>query len=804
MAFSETFLFELSVNLSRNGCSLSSSSYLRSAYSELTSTLKYGAAGPRLRSITTLRQAVILYLSLVIKGLPLGVSTCAKCVLPDGSLLTICFDGLQLGYKVKYKRPFQRTSVSTSAIPRASTYAHIFKDSGLAKALGSVFNSSAKEPVGSAKTITNISSMRGHVMGVGALLDEPPPPVTESVDVEEKKQSTAKRGWCPVQDGGAARAFFIFFQRFFRCDILARALCVQIAAANGDMRRRVPARHMTRVSNILSANVIEPAVVIAAGETQKELLRRTPDVPLTTQEHHDTSAGAGKVSREGAALAATAGAKDIPGAAKEGPSSLDGRSDSEALFASEQSGDESSSCERLSEEEESPGTAPYWDSFAPLVRFAELLSEPALADTGGEKGVKLNDEMMFRLQADIPTTAAATLKIADFVRALTVDPFVVWAPGGQRAAVDAIVEELHRPNSSVQSLSSVLRRPDVSNLRLLRSAVACLGPALIADPSLRRVFSDVLSAVKDTAVAYDTFVLSSQEPVADDPAGGIAREDGEAPRTRAVFSKEGMASAHPMERFTPMQFEDTWLKQPASVQSYREAYHIPEDHIEDVLQTGVWAPSFPVLRPMNFFDGGAAAATDEPDCSHRMGEEKKYTGGTFGVFCTCQHPKCLAVVVLDGSEGQRMPIEFIVQRCAKMPKHIIYDFGCATLKMALCRLPWVGRVVSFLVDRFHWRKNHVFCSKAMNPDSYDCMDRVNTSSSEERNALSRRQEHHLRLMNQDNFITFTTYQQALANVIAMHRDTQGQNGASKWPRWYKEKYVDGVGHTERNSAWRFT
>lgn len=102
--------------------------------------------------------------------------------------------------------------------------------------------------------------------------------------------------------------------------------------------------------------------------------------------------------------------------------------------------------------------------------------------------------------------------------------------------------------------------------------------------------------------------------------------------------------------------------------------------------------------------------------------------------------------------------------------------------------------MTFLVDRFHWRRNHVSCSKAMNPDSYGCIDGVNTSSSEERNALSRRQEHHLRLMNQDNFIVFTTYQQALSNAIAMYCDTETKLSPSKWPRWYKDKFVDGVGN----------
>jgi len=99
----------------------------------------------------------------------------------------------------------------------------------------------------------------------------------------------------------------------------------------------------------------------------------------------------------------------------------------------------------------------------------------------------------------------------------------------------------------------------------------------------------------------------------------------------------------------------------------------------------------------------------------------------------------------------------------------VYDFFCATLQTTLCRLPLVARVVLFFVDRLHWRKNHVSCTKAMNLDSYCSMKSINTSSSEKRNSISCRQEHHLWLMNQGNIIIFTTYQQASSDVIALNK-----------------------------------
>ena len=810
-AYSKAFLFELAVNLSRNGCSLRSSSYLRSGYSELTASLKYAPRSSRLRSVATLRKALTLYLSLVIKGLPLDVSTCARCVSSSGVIDIVCFDGLQLGYKLKYKRRFQRHTIRTSAIPRASVHAHMVTDSAVAKALGSVFNTTSKAVAGSSKTVTTVTSMRGYVMAVSALLG--------SVSVNGREESfagpeqhgtsasTAGRGWCPTVDGGVRPALTTFLRRFFRCELVARSLCTQVLAASFDLFRRVPEPLMTRIQDVVRARPaeVEPAPNTTVAEAEAAQ-RGGPSVGSASSRAALGGSGGGDLDsmvvdaraehgnpgqlRHGLPPPLPAGSIDVGVRGAESDESEVEDSDEELTSADDRvsfDGDSLAAPRRK-----------YWDTFAPLARFAELFTEPALADTGGVKGTMLEADMLFRLQPSIPTTAAATLKVVDFVRAVTVDPFVVWAPDGDWGAIDALVDVLSSDNFTSTKLAAVLDRSDVCELRLLRAAVACLGPGLERDAGLRPVLADLLTALKDTAAAYDSFVAVNQvsQPGGDD---GMAPGDGDQPPIDD-FTKAQMASAHPLECFTPAQYTATWMEPPASVASFKAAYGITDESPEDFLSSGVWAPNFPVLRPIPLFYGTAQAATDEPDCNHLMGKENKYTGGTFGAFCTCTHPKCIGVVVLDGSEGQRMPIEFITQRCATLPSQVVYDFSCATLKTALCRLPLVARAVSFLVDRFHWRKNHVSCTKAMNPDSYSSMESINTSSSEERNALSRRQEHHLRLMNQDNFIIFTTYQQALSNVIAMYKDVETELTPSKWPRWYRQKYVDGVGNTERGSA----
>jgi len=810
-AYSEAFLFEVAVNLSRNGCSLRSSSYLRSGYSELTASLKYAPRSSCLRGVATMRKALTMYLELFIKGLPLAVSTCSRCVSPGGVIDVVCFDGLQLGYKLKYKKSFTRHTLRTSAIPRASVHAHLITDSSVAKALGSVCNTAIKMPAGSSKTVTTVTSLRGYVMAVSALLGD------VSVDGQRKTfagaqqhgttASTVGRGWCPTVDGGVRPALSLFLRRFFRCELVARSLCTQILAASLDLYRRVPTPFMDMIKDVVRARPaeVEPApntaaVEAAATNSQSSVETGSPSVAPPSAAAAASAAGSGGSE----AVRAVAGADLRPAAEPPARTREDAGGRTAIALSVESEIEETdeeltSADDRVSIDGESPAAPDrYWDSFAPLVRFAELFTEPALADTGGEKGTMLEADMLFRLHSSIPTTSAATLKVVDFVRAVAVDPCFVWAPDGDWGAIDALVEVLGIDDFTSADLATVLDRPDVSELRLLRSAVACLGPGLVRDAGLRPVLADLLTAIKDTAGAYNSFVNNNQES---QPGGedGMAPSAGNQPPVDA-FTKEEMASAHPLECFTPAQYTATWIEAPASVASFNTAYGITSEAPEDFLVSGVWAPNFPVLRPIPLFYGTSQAATDEPECNHLMGNENKYTGGTFGAFCTCRHPKCIGVVVLDGSEGQRMPVELITQRCATLPSQVIYDFSCATLKTALCRLPFVARAVSFLVDRFHWRKNHVSCTKAMNPDSYCSMESINTSSSEERNALSRRQEHHVRLMNQDNFVILTRYQQALSNVIAMYKDVETELSPRKWPRWYRERFVDGVGNTERGEV----
>ena len=245
MIFSEAFLIETSVSLSRNGCSLRSSTQLLEEFYELSAPHIYPQLTDKLASVPTLRKAVILYLSLVIKGVPLAVTQCVKCRRPDGSYAFVCFDGLQLGYRVKYKMPFKQTSVKVGAIARASVYARVIQYEWISKALGRVFVTDPVPLTAAQKRITTVAGMRGHVMALIVLVDRINAVGAKVTFVDEVANPARKDdglGWDPIADGGVRPELVLFLRRFFRLGRAARSLALTIQEAAADLLRRVPQR----------------------------------------------------------------------------------------------------------------------------------------------------------------------------------------------------------------------------------------------------------------------------------------------------------------------------------------------------------------------------------------------------------------------------------------------------------------------------------------------------------------------------------------------------------------------------------
>ncbi|KAK1861820.1 hypothetical protein I4F81_004400 [Pyropia yezoensis] len=689
-AYSEAFLFEVAVNLARNGSSLHSASYLREAFQELHTGSKYPEGSSRVRSVTTLTKALLFYLALVLKDLPYDAVSCATCRRPDGSYATVSFDGLQLGYRVKYKLGFTRTDVKVRPVPRASLVPCLITDVALLMALGRVLSAKRDaKTTASSKAITTITAIRGHVMAVALLLGN------ISIDGEEKSFAGDKPhldgvgntlGWDPMVDGGAFPALVAFLRGIFDLRTASRSIALTPESAPDDLRRRVPAALMRRVHAVVAEIDPPPTVphpVIGASD----------DVAGQAAQDDDLQVADSKRGRKRARVG--------PGPSFSSSSSLGGLSSGmDAMPSEDDDGFYMPRSAKMPKE-------PVWEREAPLLRYGEALGEPALATTGGGLRAVRLQSLSLALLPHIPSTAASALEIMEFVRAIVVDPAVVWSPKGSWEAVDQLLVVLQSGDFSVASLRAVLRSPAVTEQRLLRGAVGFLGPGLDADPRLRHLLRDVLLGLKERVTLYNEWVKDGEVASALDDAA-----------TEELRCE--MAAAHPLHTFSHQHYTDAWLLPPATKAAYRSVYGEHTDQSDDYLKTGMWAPGLPVLRPMPGFSDADTANTDLPSWSHDMGKENSHTGGTVGAFCTCAHPKCIGVMTLTGSESQVMPLESVAQRFVTMPDVVVYDFACATLKSALVRLPYMAQRSSLKCDRFHWPENHVDCSCAMNPDSRRC------------------------------------------------------------------------------------
>lgn len=243
-AYTQVFLFESTINLCGNASSLSATWELRSAFHQLMKAYTYPQSLDNLRSLPLFRTASLLYIYLVIEGLPLAVSTCARCTRPDGSLQFICFDGLQLGFKLRYKMPMKRVALKLRPIKRASVMALLITDSAVARALGSVMTSATTQHDAiRAASLQTLSAVRGHVIALAVLAG----------DVEVSGQAVnfageypsiegrgGERGFDPKQDGGVHPALIDFFRELFRCGRAARKVALTILSSSREWRNRVP------------------------------------------------------------------------------------------------------------------------------------------------------------------------------------------------------------------------------------------------------------------------------------------------------------------------------------------------------------------------------------------------------------------------------------------------------------------------------------------------------------------------------------------------------------------------------------
>lgn len=343
-AYSEVFLFVAAVNLCRNASSFTSSYDLRSSFHQASKENTFPSSIENLRSLPLFRSSVLLYIYLVIQGLPGEVSTCGLCALPDGGMRFICSDGLHLGFKTWYRTGFERISIKLVLIQRAFIMAQIITDASVARALGSVVSVATTEHENARqKVVQTLSAVRGHLIAL-AVLDGDIQTPGEANNLAGATPYTSglsrSLGWDLVVDGGVHPAVIDFTGELFLCGRAAQKVALNVAGASDNLRRKIPSNLMDRMN-----------ALIARG---------------TGDERGDSDGGGG---------------------------------------------DEQPSLHNAS-------------------AASRAVGDPSLLDGGGTAGQARRDGALMRIIPAIPSTAATAAHLVEFLRAVGVDPVVVWALEG--------------------------------------------------------------------------------------------------------------------------------------------------------------------------------------------------------------------------------------------------------------------------------------------------------------------------------------------------------------------------------------
>lgn len=688
--YTEVFLFNVTYGLVANGSSLTGSAQLRRHLVELAGDSRLPSAAADLRVLKVLRQGVMLYLELVVTGMPAAVLRCKMCTLLNGSYEVLCFDGLYQGIRAKHRRDMVRIRVPLDIASGAVAACSLVSDNHLVLALSCGLRHAHADSKGKFDGLRfkSIGAVKGAVYAIATLdpgaLSDVDSSSSEASDSVGSGEAEEQLLFDPVDDDKIHPALAKFIRTVLLGKDAALILARAVMDSPRDVRTKLPAAVLSSLRRLIAAD---------ADSARQDAPPQCPDR-----------------------------------------------------------------------------------------RRAAVFDEPALADTGGQRGAPRAIRVKISLHPSFPTTINAAPKVVSFVRALCAETVFPWSTRGDWSAVQLLLRTLQDSNWSEEALEVTLRDPRVRELRLLRGAVACLVPAMVALPRARQALREVLAAVVDTAGRYDRFIRA-------DGAGHI---DGEAPLTR-----QHIADGSCVRSISPSEYEDLWL-QPMLPSSLKDAYGAElVRKASDYHRSGIFCPLLPPLRPGLDFKSGGRRTEEDSTCEKDYGCADGWTPGSFGVFCCCSHPKCVAVIMMDGHEGPRMPLEFVVSRLPTLPTSIIYDFACGTHKAAACRVPQVAKLVNTSVDAFHFRSSHKTCSAARCPTSYASLLGYNTSSSEQRNAATRRLKQFITLLNQRNFLTFSAYQQCMSNIMAMYREACDEVGpahrlrAIGWPLWYREVHMEG-------------
>ena len=223
----------------------------------------------------------------------------------------------------------------------------------------------------------------------------------------------------------------------------------------------------------------------------------------------------------------------------------------------------------------------------------------------------------------------------------------------------------------------------------------------------------------------------------------------------------------PLEPDSAAVFGSRWCPAGATREGLRARFlSVFPDASDDPLLTGMWFPGRPQCRASAF------ERTEKAQlgvCSKNYQDARKsHSPGAFIICCACSHPKVLGFVVLDKREGPPALLDAVITRFAKLPRFIVYDFGCGAVRSALGKLPWLLAGSTVVSDAFHVI-NHV-CSKFFAPASFSVLKHINTVAHEQRNRAIKALKRVLAASGQVEYTSILTYHMLVHNIRAAARD----------------------------------
>ena len=138
-----------------------------------------------------------------------------------------------------------------------------------------------------------------------------------------------------------------------------------------------------------------------------------------------------------------------------------------------------------------------------------------------------------------------------------------------------------------------------------------------------------------------------------------------------------------------------------------------------------------------------------------------------------------------------MLLKFILERCGTIPRNMVFDFACGTLKTAIRYVPKLAWYTQMAIDAFHF-PGHKTCSYGMHPLALEGLEKCNTESQEQRNSLLRGLQTNIRMLSLNNFQYIVAVAHGMWNIRAMFRERRraGIVSASNenWMLWARQHF----------------